>query len=216
MNLRILHAAALIIVLAANRLAAAEGTNSVPEQPARTTNQTGRLDSSSFRNIYEHNIFDPNRRGAIISEPRPRPVQVDTFALRGTMSYPDHSIAFFDGNSVQYNRAVTTKDMIAGYKVAEIAFDHVKLMAASNQTVNLPVGSQMKRRDNGPWSLEENAEPAADDTPPAATNSSGRPGETERKPGEMDRPGQGRQPAHAGVIDNDVIQRLMKKRQQDN
>lgn len=215
MNLRIIHIAALIILLAANRLAA-EGTNSVPEQPAPPTTQPGRLDASSFNNIYLHNIFDPNRRGIRTPGNYVKPVQVDTFALRGTMSYPDHAVAFFDGNSSRYNKAVTTKDTIAGYKIAEIAFDHVELMAASNQTINLPVGSQMKRRDNGPWSLEQNAEPATDDNPSAVTNGSGRPGETERRPGEMERPGQGGQPAHAGAIESDVIKRLMKKHEEDN
>lgn len=209
MNLRVLHTAALIILVAANRVAAAEGTNSVPEQPTPPTTQPGRLDASSFNNIYLHNIFDPNRRGITTQRSSVRTVQVDTFALRGTMSYPDHSIAFFDGNSSQFNKAVTTRDTIAGYKITEIAFDHVKLMAASNQTINLPVGSQMKRRDNGPWSLEQSAEPAAEDNPPAATNSSDRPGEGER-------PGQAGQPAHAGNIDSDVIKRLMKKHEQDN
>ena len=57
---------------------------------------------------------------------------------------------FLIGSSSQYSKVATTTDTIAGYKIAEIGFDHVKLAASSNQMVNLPVGSQMKRRDNGP------------------------------------------------------------------
>ena len=86
------------------------------------------------------------------------------------MTYDNQKVAFFDGSSSQYSKAVTPADTIAGYKIAEIAFDHVKLAAASNQTINLPVGSQMKRQDNGPWSLVENPEPAAESSAPATSD----------------------------------------------
>ncbi len=203
MKLGIIHTVTMILLVAGSRLTAAEGTNSTPTRPA-PTNATGRLDVSSFQNISLHNIFDPNRRGIVPVTSYVRSVRVDSFSLRGTMIYPSQSVAFFDGSSSLYNKAVTTQGTIAGYKIAEIAFDHVKLAAASNQTVNLPVGSQMKRRDNGPWSLEEGSEPSADSNPPAATEKPAKAGE---KP-----PGTG---ATSGA-DSDVIKRLMKKHEEDN
>src|SRR5262249_26120176 len=90
-----------------------------------------------------------------------------------------------------------TSDTIAGYKIAEIGFDHVKLAATGDQTINMVVGSQMRRRDNGPWALEINGEPAQDTTAPAATD----------KPAAS---------SHSNESPADVIQRLMKKHQAKN
>lgn len=115
------------------------------------------------------------------------------------MSYANQSVAFFEGSSSQYNKAVTPADTIAGYRIAEIAFDHVKLAAASNQTINLPIGSQMKRQDNGPWALVENPEPAAEPSAiPAASDKPATPAASS-----------------SGRPQDDVIKRLMQKREQE-
>jgi hypothetical protein len=196
MKPRFIHTLVFAILLASSRMMAEEPTNSVAA--AQPTNGVVRLDLPSFQIVSQRNIFDPNRRprSSSNSGPRVRPTQVDTFSLRGTMSYGNQSVAFFDGSSSQYSKAVTSKDTIAGYKIAEIAFDHVKLAAASNQTINLPIGSQMKRQDNGPWALVENPEPAAEPTAPAAS----------------DKPAT---PASGGGAADDVIKRLMQKRERE-
>lgn len=199
MKLSVIYTAILILLLTAGRVTAADQTNSAPVSTATTTNGTKRLDLSSFQSIAQHNIFDPNRRGVYIRNTGPviPPVRIDSFSLRGTMTDERQKFAFFDGNSSQYNKVATTSDTIAGYKIAEIGFDHVKLAAAGNQTVNMIVGSQMRRRDNGPWSLEINGEPAPDSAPPAASD----------KPTTS---------SHGSESPSDVIQRLMKKHQAEN
>ena len=56
----------------------------------------------------------------------------------------------------------SSEDMIAGYKIAEIAPTGVKLSAGSNQTINLPVGAQLRRVENGRWTYLGHAEPVAE------------------------------------------------------
>lgn len=189
----------LILLLAAGITMAADETNSAVAQPVPATNGQS-LDLSSFQSIVQHNIFDPNRRGYVARvTPTYVPVRIDSFALRGTAADDGQRIAVFVGNNSQYSKVATTKDTIAGYKIAEIGFDHVKLAAAGNRTFNLPVGSQMKRRDNGPWSLDNSLEPSADAATPATAD----------KPDAATA-------THASNSDDDVIKRLMKKHQEDN
>ncbi len=197
MKPRFIHTLVLTILLVSSRMRAEEPTNSVAA--AQPTNGVVRLDLPSFQIVSQRNIFDPNRRpkSASGSGIRAKPAQVDSFSLRGTMSYGNQNVAFFDGSSSQFSKAVTPKDTIAGYKIAEIAFDHVKLTAASNQTINLPIGSQMKRQDNGPWALVENPEPAAEPAAPAASGKPATPA------------------AGGGGAADDVIKRLMQKRERE-
>ena len=142
------------------------------------------LDYASFRIITERNIFDPNRSGRRPSryenrEPG-RQARVDAFTLVGTMSYEKGQFAFFDGTSYEYRKALKPADMIAGYKIAEIAPKDVKLAASNGTVVNLPVGMQMRREDEGAWQVTERT-----DTYTVASASSG--GSSDRSRGESSR-----------------------------
>lgn len=198
MKSRFLHTAVVILLLATGRMMAQEPTNSAAAA-APPTNAVTRLDLPSFQIISQRNIFDPNRRPRTEAKAQniSKPSQIDFFSLRGTMSYANQSVAFFDGSSSEYSKAVTRADSIAGYKIAEITFNHVKLAAGSNQTINLPVGSQMKRQDNGPWALVENPGSSTDSNPPAASDKSA-----------------SSTSAGSNAAD-DVIKRLMQKREQE-
>ncbi len=143
------HIAAMLLLLTAGRLA------------AQQTNSPSKLGFDSFQLISQRNIFDPTRRPRLITNEGPRHTY-DYFTLSGTMSYEDKKYAFFEGSGSQYkNRAFAPSESINGYKIAEIANNYVKLMAASNQPVNLSVGMQMKRTDNGPWTLVARPDPTA-------------------------------------------------------
>ncbi len=133
---------------------------------AQETNDATATDFHSFDIIYKRNIFDPSRSGRRPST-YTRPRQVDTFTLVGTMSYEKGRFAFFDGSSSEYRKTLKPAEKIAGYKIAEIAPDHIVLAAASNQTINLPVGTRMRRQDGGAWWLVSRAEPDATPTPAA-------------------------------------------------
>jgi hypothetical protein len=154
MNRRLIHHVILVCLLAAGRMAAGEETNSVPG-----------YDLPSFRIITERNIFDPNRSGRTRNPKSKKKSRIDSFSLVGTMSYEKGRYAFFTGSSPEYQKTLKAADTIAGYKIAEIAPDFIKLAASSNQFINLAMGAQMKRRDGGPWGLATRPDAEAEATP---------------------------------------------------
>jgi hypothetical protein len=123
-------------------------------QPAEAGSGAGGLDYSVFRMIVERNIFDPNRfpRRSGPSIVRPPPTRVDSVTLVGTMTYEKGTFAFFDGTSSEYKKALKQTDIIAGYKVTNIVPDGVTLALGTNQ-LQLHVGMQLRREENGPWTL---------------------------------------------------------------
>lgn len=184
------HYAILILLLAAGRLAAAEETNSVSPQ-----------DLSAFKIISERNIFNASRSAGGSSRLRPvqeKAAKVESFTLVGTMSYEKGRFAFFDGTSAAYRKTVKPADTIAGYKINDISSNHIELAAANNQTIDLRVGMQMKRQDEGPWSLVANAEPYASPSQPAAASAAG-----------------GDAAGTTSAAESDVMKRLMQKREQE-
>lgn len=120
-----------------------------------TNSSPSSLDYSAFRLIVDRNIFDPNR--APHSRSTAQPKTSPTFTLVGTMSYEKGIFAFFDGTSGDYKKAVKPDGTIAGYKVTGISADAVKLAQGSN-TLELAVGTQMRRRDDGTWEKSTSSE----------------------------------------------------------
>ena len=125
---------------------------------AQQTNTPDRLDYSSFKIITDRNIFNSRRsaRYAPLTETRP-PGRVDSFALAGTMSYEKGPFAFFDGSSSDYRKALQINGAIAGFKVSDIEPAYVKLASPTNE-IELRVGMQLRREDNGEWHLSERPE----------------------------------------------------------
>ncbi len=68
------------------------------------------------------------------------------------MSYEKGTFAFFDGTSSEYQKVLKLTDSIAGYKVTNIAPNSVKLVSGTNE-LELNVGEQLRREENGPWLL---------------------------------------------------------------
>jgi hypothetical protein len=192
MNRPTISFAMLALLLAMGRIAiAADETNSAP-----------RLDFPAFKIISDRNIFNPNRSGRnpnADSTKAPKQVKIDSFALLGTLSYEKGRFAFFDGSSSDYKRALKPADTIAGYKVTEITPSYVKLTGTNNQTINLLVGMQMKRQEEGPWSMGERPEEPVSSGPAAGSDHSDQ---------------------HAGSPPSeamsDVMKRLMQKREQES
>ncbi len=196
-----------------------------------------RYDFSAFRIISEQNIFDPNRRPRVPSGPAP--TIVDSFSLTGTMDYTKGKFAVFDGTSLDYHKVLETGGRIAGYTVTEISRDTVKLVSGTN-TLELKVGTQMRRDDNGHWSA---GEPAAAFEHTYASNSSRNESGRRRfnqdsnratfrsgsatttaspRPAVLDQTGgleagPAPAPASAGAVDsNDPVARMMARRLQEN
>jgi len=115
---------------------------------------TNRLDYSAFKIVVDRNIFDPNRISRRPGDrgPRPVPKSVDSLTLVGTMTYEKGSFAFFDGTSSDYKKALRLNDLVAGHKVTNISPNSVKLAAGTNE-LELTVGMQLRREEDGPWLL---------------------------------------------------------------
>jgi hypothetical protein len=116
-----------------------------------------------FRLVVERNIFDPNRSPRMTrsngEEPRRAP-KVEAFALAGTMSFSNRHMAFFTSSSSQYQKALKPGDAIAGYQIANVAPDHVKL-EKDGAAVELKLNQQMRREDDGPWQVSARTDMAA-------------------------------------------------------
>lgn len=123
------------------------------------TNSVNSLDESSFRIISDRNIFNSRRSARYVpsSAPRTRGSRSENFALVGTLSYEKGPYAFFDGSRSDYRKVLKPDDTIAGFKVVAIEPAHVKLASATNE-IDLHVGMQLRREEEGEWRLSERPE----------------------------------------------------------
>jgi hypothetical protein len=167
------------------------------------TNAPAIMDLKYFQIISERNIFNPNRSGRRPTPAYVRPPRTDSFTLVGTMSYAKGSFAFFEGSSSEFRKTLKPAESIGGYKIANIEENSVTLLAASNQTITLPVGDQMKRPEGGRWVMAGHTDLAAYDSPPTADAAA--PVVAPALPGST-------LPAAA---ESDVLKRLMLKRQSE-
>lgn len=162
-----------------------------------TNGPAGKIDFATFKLIGERNIFSPSRTSRTPASEARRQPKVDSFSLVGTMSYEKGDFAFFDGSGSEYKKALKADDSIAGYKVVEVAADEVTL-EREGKTLKMRMGSQMRREDDGAWELRNNSRSES-----AVAASSGD-GAT----------GSGDSSGDSGGAD-DVLQRLLKKREQE-
>ncbi len=118
----------------------------------------GTPDFSAFKSIVERNIFNTTRsgRGGPRVE-RERPPRVDTITLYGTLQYEKGLFAFFTGSSSEYKQVLRTGQSIAGYTITEVDGGGVKL-TDGNHTVELRVGMQLRREEEGNWQVADSGE----------------------------------------------------------
>jgi hypothetical protein len=169
--------------------------------PSGTNTGPASLDYSAFRLIAERNIFDPNRRPSRGERSAPPPPprnnrDAQYFTLVGTMSYEKGTFAFFTGTSYDYQKALTNAETIAGFKLAAIARDSVRLTHDTNE-VDLAVGMQMRLEDDGSWQPRRGATSLAVSAPSNPT------------------PSTSSSATSAASAESDIIKRLMQKREQE-
>jgi hypothetical protein len=162
-----------------------------PNSISGTNGGPSSLDYAAFRLVADRNIFDPNRSPRTSRPSGAAPKTSDSFTLVGTMSYEKGDFAFFDGTSADYKKAVRTNDTIAGYKVAAIATDSVKL-AQNTNVLELAVGAQLRRRDDGTWARSATSESYA--AAPSGTTTSS---------------------SATSAADNDVLKKMMMRRDKE-
>lgn len=122
----------------------------VASAPSHDGSASARLDDSAFRIVSERNIFNANRSGGQVRLSTRRPTRVESFALVGTMAYEKGAFAFFEGSSSEFTKVLKTDGVIAGHKLVDILANAVKL-EADGKILELPVGSAMRREDEGTW-----------------------------------------------------------------
>jgi hypothetical protein len=200
--------------LSTNASTSAPATNASPAAVATTTNAPAALSYEYFKLIAERNIFDPSRtprsRGSRTTEVRRTP-RVESFALVGTMSYAKGDIAFFDGTSSQYHKAAKVGDAIGAYKVKEVTSSLVKL-AGEKQEVELKVGQQLRREDEGEWQVAARSGSFASSSGPPPTNGNG--GEASSNARSDSPPSASSEsPSPAGA--SDLLKRLREQREKE-
>ncbi len=170
-------------------------------------NASNRLDYSRFKLIADRNIFDPNRYPQMTRrqnrEPN-RPRTVESFSLVGIMIYAKGPFAFFDGSSPSYRKVLKPSDTIAGYEITNVTPDKVQL-ATNGKTIDLQVGMQMRREEEGTWTLGGPAQPYASsaENPPSASTASA-PGSTSSATA-----------GGSGGDESEILKRLLQKREQE-
>jgi hypothetical protein len=177
--------------------------------PVGDSSGPAKPDYSAFKVIVDRNIFDPNRfpRRAGESIVRRPPKTVDSLTLVGTMSYDKGTFAFFDGTSAEYKKALKLTDAIAGYKLTNIAPDRVRLASGTNE-LELHVGMQLRREEEGPWLLASQSTTYA--APPASTSTNT--AAAASAPATAAVTGSD---AVAGGSESDIIKKLMQRREKE-
>lgn len=174
----------------------------VPQEGRTASNDSAREDLLAL--LRERNIFDPNRRAAVRGEERREvnaPAPVHSFRLMGALIHGDKAFGFFDGSNSDYRRVVTTGDIIAGFRVAEIDTSAVKL-ERDGEELELEVGHGMSRLGEGEW-----APTAADQITDF---------QEDPRPGGLE-PERSVAPSPGGTQedDNDVLRRMRERRRQE-
>ena len=148
------------LALAVGFSAAAQSTNGpapaspAPKLPSGVASAATGLDETAFRIITEQNIFNANRSGGKVVLPSQRPARIEFFSLVGTMAYDKGVFAFFEGSSSEFTKVMKASGVIAGHKLVDIFANSVKI-EADGKEIELPVGSQMRREDEGTWHAAE-------------------------------------------------------------
>lgn len=168
-------------------------------------------DYAAFRVVVERNIFNASRSGRSVTREREtrRPSRVETFGLVGTMEYDQGPLAFFDGSSSDYRKAIRPGGSIAGHRVEAILTDSVTLRQASNSFA-LRLGAQMRREDDGEWKASGQFEAAA------ASSGGGGSGDGRSSSGNGGASANASSSSAGGGDVSDVLKRLMEKRERES
>jgi hypothetical protein len=152
----------------------------------------GRADYTGFKIIADRNIFNGSRSGRFRGTgDDEKPAKVDTVTLVGTLTYDKGPYAFFDGSDSSYQQVLEPGKSIAGYTIAQIEGDLVRITAGTN-SLELHVGMQLRREEGGDWKLSGGSSvPASVGAGRLSSASSGDDG------------------------DDAVVKRLMKQREQE-
>jgi len=182
----------------------------------------------AFRIVYDRNIFSANRRaGRSVERPTTetisRPVQTEQIVLTGafiqTMGSVRECVAFFEGSKAEYNTTRSLGGSIAGYRIAEIRTEGVRLVQ-NDERIEIPVGCGLSRQGEGKWQVASASNLAGRR---AMSSSEGRRGSDyggRRDSNSRSRTSPGTPSAPTGeaaksVSTDEILKKLMERRQQE-
>lgn len=170
------------------------------------TNGPAQTEYAYFQLVNDRNIFNPARVPNRPDRPRSsdpkRQPKVESLSLVGTLRYEKGSIAFFDGSSPEFRKPLKPGDSIAGHQIVSVTDSLVRLVA-KDQPVDLKVGSQLRREDDGPWTLAAGTGPSSSSSGSSNSNSSSSSDSTSSAS------------SSAGGAD-DILKRLRERRAQES
>jgi hypothetical protein len=197
LRLRALGYRAILLLLSLSLPISAQD-NSNPSPP----------DFTEFQIITQRNIFNAsrsNRPTPTANRPPTRSSQVDSFTLVGTFGDGEQWIAFFDGTRSELRGRLQLDDSIGDYTVTQISNSGVQLENGTN-TVQLRVGTQLRRENDGPWLLAGRGESHR-----AEDSSSRRQRSTQTSTVSTASAAS----ANTGDTDNEVLRRLRQQREKE-
>jgi hypothetical protein len=192
--------------------------------PPRVESAAQGPDESAFRIIAERNIFDANRSGGTVRLSSRRPSVVDSFTLVGTMAYDKGAFAFFEGSRSDFTKVLKPAGIIAGHKLVDVYANSVKL-DVDGKEIELPVGSQMRREDEGMWQVADAQGGDYSAAPSGNGDSSSRYSRSDRgRDYPRSRRGESSESRNASpaltsspnVNQDEVLKRLMQRREQES
>jgi hypothetical protein len=145
--------------LVAKETSATKSTNDAPATAAvaaKPAVPAAALNYEAFTMVADRNIFNQNRvprssRGTATNVVRRTP-KIESLTLVGTMDYEKGKMAFFDGSSSQFKKAVKVGDSVGAFKLLDVTPSQVKL-AGDKAEMELKLGQALRREDDGDWQL---------------------------------------------------------------
>jgi hypothetical protein len=199
----------------------------------------------SFRIIYDRNIFSANRRAGrpadrpateTISQPQERIFLTGTL-IQTTGSVRD-CVAFFEGSRTEYNASHKLGESIAGFRIAEIRTEGVRL-ERNDERIVIPVACGLSRQGEGKWqAVSESDSPVrrgsdygerrgsdsggrreSDSGGRRGSDFGGRRGRDSRSGPSSERPsaptGEAAKTPPSGLSTDEILKKLMERRQQE-
>ena len=191
---------AVAVAEAAAPIPAPSTDNAKEMASSGSTNAPARNSYEAFKLIPDRNIFNPGRSARSAGgdrrdgEPK-KVVKTEMVSLVGVMSYAKGDIAFFDGSSSEYRKAIRSSEKLGGHRLVEVGANYVQL-ATDGKTNRVAIGGGLRRQDEGEWEVVASGiklTPEASSAPAAAVEGD----------------------ASAGGGESDILKRLMQKREQE-
>ena len=182
---------------------------------AASTNGPSKSDYAYFQLVNDRNIFNPARVPNRPDRPRStetrRTPKVESLSLVGTLRYEKGIFAFFDGTSPEFRKALKSGDTVGGHRILSVTDSTVRLVV-KDAAVDLKVGSQLRREDEGDWTLASGVTLGAS---PGGSSSSGSTPSSSASSNSSSTPSTASASGSSGGGAEDILRRLRERRAQE-